>query len=189
MKYLRAVCRAHAVHLHHDEAVVRHTLLLVGRVKILGRKRILRAGIDVLDDRVLLARTKILWQPDGAVNIRPAVAPPGHEWLWHRQLSNHFGRFQFANQPAVRATAQGRDRRRIHPRPCVHEIFPVRRELRRMRAVAISQHREPRAVKIHAAELDIIRVLPRHEASRPETKSAGWSDPQNPRSAPPNSPW
>ena len=55
MERLGAVGGAHAVDLHDDESQIRHALLSRVEGESLGDERVVRACIDVLDDRILLA--------------------------------------------------------------------------------------------------------------------------------------
>ena len=56
VKCLGTIRRAHAVDLDDDEAQLRQRLGAVERRELLRDKRVLWAGIDVLDDRILLGR-------------------------------------------------------------------------------------------------------------------------------------
>ena len=83
VKRLRAIGRAHAVHLHDDETQIVERSPAVRGTKRLGNVRIVRARVDVLDDRVLFVRVEVRWPTDNAPNIGRAVAPLGDK---------HFGR-------------------------------------------------------------------------------------------------
>ena len=168
VKSLRAVRRPHAVHLDHDVTFIRQFLLRIPRPERLRHKRTVRPGVDVLDHRVLLPGIEIRRPPDDPVDVRHPVATLGRKRRRRDQPAGNRGRLQRTNQPPVLATPQFRHRQRIHPRPRVDQILPVRRELRRVRAIARRQHRQPGAVKVHPAALLEIGVLSRHNPARRE---------------------
>src|SRR5262249_45726305 len=75
----RPMGRSHAVALHDDEAKFRERHHGSIRSEGLGRERAMRAGIDVLDHRVLFVRIKVLWTAYDAPDVGFAVAAFGDE--------------------------------------------------------------------------------------------------------------
>src|SRR5665213_343399 len=82
MKRLGPIRRTHPVDLHDDEANLRLRLHPGLRSKCLGDERILRARVDVLDDRILLVRIEIHGPDDDAPDISLPVAALRRKNLW-----------------------------------------------------------------------------------------------------------
>src|SRR5688572_33430616 len=73
MERLRAVRRAHAVDLHHDEAQLgsRHQVLTAA--PRLRHERALRTRVDLLDDRIPAARIERMRAHNDAPEVRLAI--------------------------------------------------------------------------------------------------------------------
>src|SRR5438270_546342 len=81
MKRPRAVGRAHAVHLHDDEAQLSQGRETPRGAKGFRHEGALRTGIDGLDHGVLLVRIEVSRPANDAPDIRSGVAALGHEYL------------------------------------------------------------------------------------------------------------
>ena len=81
VKRLGAIGRPHAVDLHDDETQVGQRREPADRAERLGNERALRAGVDLLDDRVFLGRIEVLGPADDAPDVGLAVAALGDEHL------------------------------------------------------------------------------------------------------------
>ncbi len=81
MNRLGTVARTHAVDLDDDKAQLGHRLLAMECGKGFWDERALRAGVNVLDDRVLSGGVEIAWPIDDAIDVGGAVAALGGEAL------------------------------------------------------------------------------------------------------------
>ena len=129
----------------------------------LGHERALRPGVDLLDDRVLLARVEVLGPADDAPDVRLAVAPLGDEHLGRLPAARLQGRrvrlFELAYQLAVGRSPQLVDRGLVHPAVGIDQIAAIGRILHLMAAVSLGQRDQAAAVEIDAVVVDEIRVL------------------------------
>ena len=101
VKLFAPIVRAHAVRLHNYETEFRERVLTQQPTKTFRRKRILRPGINFLDDRIFFLRIKIGRFDDDAVNVRRAIATFRHKAFRHRptgfQQARSIRSFEFAD--------------------------------------------------------------------------------------------
>src|SRR5260370_40315728 len=77
MKRLGAKGGSHAGNLHDHEAQLRERCKAMTGAECLGHEGTVRAGVDVLDDRIFFGSIKVLRPADDAPDIRLAVASLG----------------------------------------------------------------------------------------------------------------
>jgi hypothetical protein len=126
---LGAIRRAHAVHLHNDEAKICERRKPARGTKTLRHERPLRTGVNLFDDRIFFCGIEVAWPADDSPDIGLAIAPFRHEHLGRlpgRLELGHVGFFELAREFAVRRAAQFIHRRQIDPRPGVNEVLAVR---------------------------------------------------------------
>jgi len=133
MEFLGAIRRSHPVNLHQYKPKLGQLHHPAGNTEGLRHKRPLRAGVYVFDYRILLLRIKIRRADNYPVNIRLAVAAFCYKRL-RRPPSRLEQRgmipaLKQADQFPVSRAPKLVDRRHVHPRISVYEIFPVRRVL------------------------------------------------------------
>src|SRR5262249_14221072 len=124
VEFLGAVGRAHAVDLCDDEAEVGQG---IAGAKRLGHERALRAGVNVLDDRVALRRVEVPRPGDDPPNAGRAVAALGDEHLRRLPAAGlqvgYVRPLQLADERAVVAPPQLVYRRHVHPRIGVDDVL------------------------------------------------------------------
>ncbi len=122
----------------------------------LGHEGPLRAGVDLLDHRVLLVGSEIRGPEDHAVDVGLAVASLGHEPLGglpaRRQQGSPIGSLELADQASVVSLPQLGHRRQVHPRIGVDQEPAIGRILDLVRAVALGEHDQAGAVEVDAAK-------------------------------------
>ena len=105
VKFFRTMAGAHAVHLHDDETQFRQLLHSRHRTEHLGRKRALRARVNILDDGILLCGIKIRGPNDDTKDVGHSVTRIGYETFWRTPAGFHqfihVRRFQLRYQLAV----------------------------------------------------------------------------------------
>ncbi len=119
MECLGAIGGSHSIDLYNDETQFGQRLLAVIGRKPLRHKRVLRAGVNVLDHRVTALWIKRGGTPDDTVDVGAIVPALGHEPFGNLpasgQQGGHVGAFQFADQRSVCAAPQFHDRGQVDP--------------------------------------------------------------------------
>ena len=177
VELLAAPVGAHAVHLHHHEAVVGHGALAVAYREGLGNEEVLRPGVDLLHHgarrRVGRAARR---PPDDAPDVGGAVAALGCEALGHGpsrgEELRRIGASELRNQRAVRSAMQLVHGRQVHARPRVHVPLAPGAPRQFVRAVALRQAHRLAAVDGHAHEMRVVRVLRRVHAHHAQCQRA-----------------
>ena len=122
-----------------------------------------RAGVDVLDHRVLLARVEGGRPVDHPPDVRLPVAALCREDLRRPPAGllerREIDALEFGDQRAVRRPAQFRNRPLVDARVDVDEEGAVFREAGRVVGLRFGQTREARPVEVDAVVVDEVRVL------------------------------
>src|SRR5262249_32061685 len=128
-------------------------------------KGALRAGVDLLDDRVFPPRVEVSGPADDPPDVRLAVAPLGHEDLRRLPAAGlqrrDVGLLELADQLAVGGAPQLVDRGQVYPAIGVDEEAPIWRILDRVVSVPVGQGDQFGAIEVDAIGVDEIRVLAR----------------------------
>ena len=139
------------------------------RAEGLGDERALRAGVDVLDHRILLGGIEIHGPDDGAPDVGLAVAALGDEDFGKLEAGGEQGGgvalVEIHHHLLVVRAAKLRDRRQIDARPGVDVVLVVGREGHGVIAVGVGEFREAGAVEIDAVILREVRVLAGNHAA------------------------
>src|SRR5262249_32260833 len=126
-------------------------------------KGALRAGVDLLDDRVFPPRVEVSGPADDPPDVRLAVAPLGHEDLRRLPAAGlqrrDVGLLELADQLAVGGAPQLVDRGQVYPAIGVYEEAPIWRILDRVVSVPVGQGDQFCAIEVDAIGVDEIRVL------------------------------
>ena len=145
----------------------------VDGAKRLGDERVLRPGVDLLDDRVLLRRVEVRRAGRSRRRCRSCRRVP-----WRRTARGAASRSpagptrrpRSSSQTSVPSSAR---RSSVTGGRSTRDQVSIR-HLRsgencdRVRAVALGEDHQPGAVEIHAAVVDVVRVLPGTDAAGAE---------------------
>ena len=172
MKGLGAVRRPHPVDLDDDEAELCLCLHAGERAERSRDKGPLRAGVDVLDHRVLLVRIEVRRTDDDPPDVGFPIAALRHEhlgWLPPGGQERRSVRLLEVHDhlPITRAP-QLHDGRDVHARPTVQVIPVIWGEYHHVHPVRVRERRQPRAVDVDAVVVDEVGILARIHAARVE---------------------
>ena len=164
VKFLGAPRRAHAVDLHHHESQLRQRLAIAARRRKAAAADAagLRAGINVIDDRIFLAGVEIGRLEHQPVHIGHAVARLHRER--NRRLPSRgqqlarYPRFPSSVISLPVLVAHHRNRRHIRLRVTVDEIMARGRQRNVVIGILRRQQLQPAAVEIHAIEVNEVRI-------------------------------
>ena len=173
MECFAAVRGPHAIDFYHDKALVGQIVVFRKGGVGLRDEGVLGTGIDVLDDRVFLARFDHFRTDDQSVNVGRAIASFSRETyrlVALGPLSLGIAAFEFEDQFAGARGTELMDRRHIDARIGIDEPLSIGRSFDAMIAVTLGQLSKVLAVEIHAAVVAMVRVLIGGDSSRVEPK-------------------
>jgi len=173
MECFAAVRGPHSIDFNDYEALVGQIVVFrKGRVG-LRDEGVLGTGIDVLDDRVFLARFDHFRTDDQSVNVGRAIASLGRET--NRLVALGPGTlgiaaFEFEDQLAAAGGTHLVDRRHIDARVGIDEPLAIGRSFDAMIAVALGQLSKILPIEIYAAIVAMVRILLGGDSSSVEPK-------------------